>query len=98
MPSVSTHVLDASAGGPKSGVEVVLRDGDGVAVARGRTDDAGRIAPLAADVPAGTYRLSWALGGGFLAEVAITVVLDQDRHYHLPLLASPASAVAYLGV
>lgn len=80
------------------GVEVALHDGDGVPVATGRTDQAGRIAPLAADVPAGTYRLSWALDGGFLAGVAITVVLDQDRHYHLPLLASPASAVAYLGV
>ncbi len=34
---------------------------------------------------------------GFLVEVAVVVELDEDRHYHVPLLAAPASAVSYLG-
>jgi 5-hydroxyisourate hydrolase len=100
MVSLSTHVLDGAAGGPRVGVPATLETLDGVVVASGRTDAMGRIAALAPDVGPGLYRLRWTLGDteGFLQEVAVVVHLGQERHYHVPLLASDASAVSYLGV
>lgn len=97
MVSVSTHVLDGAGGGPVVGAAVALEDLDGVTVGTGTTDAVGRVAELAADLPPGAYRLRWTLDG-FLREVAVVVNLAEDRHYHLPLLSSGASAVSYLGV
>jgi 5-hydroxyisourate hydrolase len=98
VPSLSTHVLDAAAGGPCPGVAVTVADAEGTTVAAGITDAEGRSADLAVDLPAGTYRIGWRTGGGFIREVAVTVHLAEERHYHVPLLASPVSAVTYLGV
>jgi 5-hydroxyisourate hydrolase len=100
MVTVSTHVLDGAAGGPRVGVTVTLESADGTTVGSGVTDASGRVAELAGNVAPGAYRLRWGLGdgAGFLHEVAVVVLLDEDRHYHLPLLASGASAVSYLGV
>jgi 5-hydroxyisourate hydrolase len=95
--SLSTHVLDAAAGGPRVGVTVTVRDESGTILARGATDGDGRVAGLAKDLPAGTYQLTWDSGGDFLAALSATVRLTDDRHYHVPLLASPVSAVVYLG-
>jgi 5-hydroxyisourate hydrolase len=99
VASVSTHVLDASAGGPRPGVRVTLETPDGELVAAGVTDASGRVADLADDLAPGVYRLRWDLGGraGFLREAAVVVELDENRHYHVPLLAAPACAVSYLG-
>jgi 5-hydroxyisourate hydrolase len=99
MTSVSTHVLDTAGGGARSGVAVRLTDAAGAVVGDGTTDADGRIAPLAADLAPGAYTLTFdAPGGpGFLQSVAVTVALDEDRHYHVPLLASAWSAVTYLG-
>jgi 5-hydroxyisourate hydrolase len=97
MPSLSTHVLDSAAGGPRPGVVVSVTDATGAAVASGLTDADGRTGHLGVSLPAGSYRITWRTGGGFLEEVAVTVRLTEDRHYHVPLLASPVSAVAYLG-
>jgi 5-hydroxyisourate hydrolase len=98
VPSLSTHVLDAGAGGPRPGVTVTVSDDDATVVASAVTDAAGRIADLADGLPAGTYRIGWSTGGDFLLEVSVTVRLLDERHYHVPLLASPVAAVAYLGV
>jgi 5-hydroxyisourate hydrolase len=97
MPSLSTHVLDTAAGGPQPGITVTVTDDHGAVVGSGTTDDSGRIADLVADLPTGTYRIRWATGGRFVDEVAVSVRLTEDRHYHVPLLASPVSAVVYLG-
>ncbi len=100
MVSVSTHVLDGNAGGPCVGVRVTLETLEGETVGSGTTDVSGRVAALAGDVAPGTYRLRWTLPdqGPLLREVSIVVDLRNDRHYHLPLLASGTSAVSYLGV
>ena len=95
--SLSTHVLDASVGGPRVGVTVTLRDESGAIVARGATDDYGRVAGLAQGLAAGDYQLIWESDGDFLVAVSATLRLSEDRHYHVPLLASPVSAVVYLG-
>lgn len=97
MPSLSTHVLDAAAGGPRPGVAVTVVDATGTTVASAATDAEGRIADLAGDLPAGRYQIRWYVGGRFLQEVAVSVDLSEPRHYHVPLLASPVSAVTYLG-
>jgi 5-hydroxyisourate hydrolase len=99
VPTVSTHVLDAAAGGPRPGVAVTLETAAGSPVAVGVTDASGRVSALANDVAAGRYRLRWDLSdrAGFLVEVAVVVELDEERHYHVPLLAAPASIVSYLG-
>ena len=97
MISLSTHVLDAAAGGGIAGLEVLVHDGEGAVVASGVTGSDGRIGELAASLEPGTYRIEWRPGGSFVQAVATTVVLGEDRHYHVPLLSSPACAVVYLG-
>ena len=98
VPSLSTHVLDAAAGGPLVGVAVTVTDVAGAVVASGTTDNTGRVGELATGLAPGTYRIGWETGGDFLAGIAAVVILADDRHYHVPLLASPVSAVTYLGV
>lgn len=107
MPTVSTHVLDVAAGRPARGVEVTLSPvaagaDDDATVAR--TDAEGRIADgLGGTVAPGLWRLTFALGSyfgegaGCLATLDVTLVLDEDRHYHVPVLATPNSATTYLG-
>ena len=76
---------------------VEVADGSGVVVATGTTDQQGRIADLAPSLAPGSYRIRWVVAGSFLADVSAAVVLDGDRHYHVPLLASGVAAVVYLG-
>ncbi len=96
--SLSTHVLDATGGGGRPGLAVCVHDEGGALVAEAATDDAGRVVSLATGLTPGRYRISWRTGGAFIGAVAVTVELTEDRHYHVPLLASGASAVTYLGV
>lgn len=95
--SLSTHILDAAGGGARPGVAVEVRDGSGILVGSGVTDEQGRVGELASGLSAGSYRISWRTGGHFLEDVAVTVKLV-DGHHHVPLLATGASAVVYLGV
>jgi 5-hydroxyisourate hydrolase len=97
VASLSTHVLDAAAGGPCPGVTVTVADAEGTTVAAGLTGLDGRCADLAAGLPVGVYRIGWRTDGVFIQEVSVTVHLGEERHYHVPLLASPVSAVTYLG-
>ncbi|MDQ2728481.1 MAG: hydroxyisourate hydrolase [Actinomycetota bacterium] len=95
--SLSTHVLDAAGGGGRPGLAVSVHDESGELMGQATTDDEGRVASLAIGLAPGRYRISWRTGGAFLTAVAVTVELGGDRHYHVPLLASGASAVTYLG-
>lgn len=109
--TLSTHVLDAVNGAPATGVEVTVfsqtgAGSDGQPVGSGTTDDDGRVSGLAPDgLPAGTYRIVFATGSfferagvrAFYPEVAITFVVDEDRHYHVPLLLSPFAFSTYRG-
>jgi 5-hydroxyisourate hydrolase len=106
--SVSTHVLDASAGQPASGVAVALSFAatDGwVPVESGETDGDGRHRFGTATQP-GTYRLVFGTGAyfgahgvaAFYPEVTITfTVADPGAHYHVPLLLSPFAYSTYRG-
>jgi 5-hydroxyisourate hydrolase len=110
--TVSTHILDAVAGGPAPGVPVALsrRDSDGgwTQVEAGVTDADGRLR-FAAETASGVYRLTFATGPyfadlgreTFYPEVVITftaVTLDEaPGHYHVPLLLSPYAYSTYRG-
>lgn len=94
--SVSTHVLDAAAGGPRPGIRVDLYDGAGDLIATGATDDHGRIQELASALAPGRYLVTWHLGGHFVSDVSATIHLA-GGHHHVPLLATGASTMLYLG-
>ena len=104
--SVSTHVLDAVRGRPAAGLPVRLdrRDGAGWQLVGQRTTDAdGRAPDLAADAPAGVYRLTLDteahLGPeGFYPEVVVTFrIVDAAAHHHVPVLLSAYSYTTYRG-
>lgn len=107
MSQISTHVLDAALGGPARAVGVALTSADGVEIAAGTTDDAGRIAELGPErLDAGAYRLLFATGEYFAGTgrdtfypvVAIDfTIADPDQHYHVPLLLSPFAYSTYRG-
>jgi 5-hydroxyisourate hydrolase len=105
MSQVSTHVLDTSTGRPARGVPVTLEGEDGV-VARGSTDDDGRIAELGPDrLDPATYRLRFDTGryaadtgtSGFFPEVVVAFVVQDADHLHVPLLLSPFGYSTYRG-
>jgi 5-hydroxyisourate hydrolase len=108
MASLSTHVLDTSAGRPAAGLHVTLQSADGSVVATGVTDDDGRVGDLAADLPAGDHRIRFDTGAWFAAQgvaafypevvVVFTVGGDQSReHFHVPLLLNPFGYSTYRG-
>ncbi len=101
--SVSTHVLDATAGRPAAGIAVRLAGLDGAPVAAGHTDADGRCALAPYDLEPGTYELTFDTGGYFAERtfypsvtVAFTIV-DGGAHHHVPLLLSPWSYTTYRG-
>ena len=110
--TISTHVLDTSAGQPASAVAIQLLRQQGsnwIEVFRGETDGDGRVpALLPADesAAAGAYRLTFDIGGyfhdrgvdSFYSTVAVDfVVRDAQSHYHVPLLVSPYGYSTYRG-
>ncbi len=111
MPAVSTHVLDAVAGGPAAGVPVVLTTAAGRELARGRTDRDGRCPGLGPEqLPAGDYRLVFGTGEWFrdagrpafyprvAVDFTVAVPLEgEPAHYHVPLLLSPFAYSTYRG-
>ncbi|MET0692401.1 MAG: hydroxyisourate hydrolase [Propionibacteriaceae bacterium] len=109
MSSLSTHVLDAVRGEPAAGVQVELSsstDDGWVTIGSGVTDADGRITDLApGEIIPGVYRLVFATGTyfrtsgtvGFYPEVVISFEVDEERHYHVPLLLSPYAFSTYRG-
>ena len=103
---ITTHVLDLAAGRPAAGVAVVLEqaaDGGWQELARGRTDDDGRVGDLG-DVPApGRFRLRFDTAGylgedAFFPEVTLQFsVARPEEHLHVPLLLSPFGYSTYRG-
>lgn len=111
--TVSSHVLDATAGVPAAGVAVSLSyldpyggpDGEWAHIGAGETDGDGRYRSSAPTGP-GVYRLTFLTGRYFGAhgietfypQVAITFeVTDSDTNYHVPLLLSPFAYSTYRG-
>ena len=107
MGTLSTHVLDTSAGRPAEGVAVELRSADGSVLGEARTDADGRVGSIGpVRLDAGDYTLRFdtaayfAAAGttGFYPEVAIAfTVADAGQHYHVPLLLNPFGYSTYRG-
>jgi 5-hydroxyisourate hydrolase len=109
VSTLSTHVLDAVAGTPATGVPVTLDrraagSSEWTALGRGTTDDDGRIPGLSpTPLQPGVYRLVFdtdayaADSPGFYPEVCIVFRVTDDRHYHVPLLLSPFAYSTYRG-
>jgi 5-hydroxyisourate hydrolase len=111
--SITTHVLDTSAGRPAEGVPVVLEraasKGTWEPVGQGVTDADGRVRKLIAQdsaAGAGEYRLVFDTrryfettgAAGFYPSVVIVFeVRDGADHYHVPLLLSPFGYSTYRG-
>lgn len=107
---LTTHVLDASAGKPAAGIEVVLehkQDAGWTQVATGTTNADGRIGDLGPEqLASGTYRLTFAVADYFAAtgtptfypEITVTFAVDAgETHYHVPVLLSPFAYSTYRG-
>ncbi|MCA2978523.1 MAG: hydroxyisourate hydrolase [Myxococcaceae bacterium] len=107
---ISTHILDTTRGRPARGVSVRLErlgEAGPAEVARGVTNDDGRVKPLLDVIPAaGVYRLHFdvqayfaALGvEAFYPTVSIDfVVKAAGEHYHVPLLLNPFGYATYRG-
>jgi 5-hydroxyisourate hydrolase len=105
--TVSTHVLDATAGIPAAGVAVLLElrgaDGSWGAAGQGVTDGDGRLRFPGA-LAAGVCRLTFGTGeyfagrgaATFYPEVAVTFTVAAG-HHHVPLLLSPFAYSTYRG-
>jgi 5-hydroxyisourate hydrolase len=93
--SLSTHVLDTSAGRPAAGVRVELARQRQV-VASGHTDADGRITDLARGLEPGRYELMFWPPSPFFRKVELEVELA-DGHHHIPLLVSPFGCASYRG-
>ncbi len=103
--SLSTHILDTSRGRPAAGVAVRLdaRQGNGWrTLAEGTTNADGRLSGWDTAQP-GVYRLVFDTGDylgpdGFYPEVVVAFrVVDEQEHYHVPLLISPFGYTTYRG-
>jgi 5-hydroxyisourate hydrolase len=113
MDPITTHVLDTSRGVPARGIAVSLEVSHAAhrwsEIARGNTDDGGRIGAFDPPLPpleAGIYRLRFATRDYFAAsgvrafypEVQVVFQLDDPtEHYHIPLLLSPFGYSTYRG-
>lgn len=106
MSYITTHVLDATAGTPATGVPVRLETADGRPIATGTTDADGRVAELGPDtLDPGHYRIVFDTGAYFADRQATfypRVVIDfrtsaDQAHYHVPLLLSPFAYSTYRG-
>jgi 5-hydroxyisourate hydrolase len=85
--TVSTHVLDASAGRPAAGVSVTLSligpDGGWLDVESGATDAGGRYR-FAARTPPGGYRLVFGTGRYFAARAVATFYPEVTIAFTIP--------------
>jgi 5-hydroxyisourate hydrolase len=99
MTTLSTHVLDSSAGTPAAGVEVVLDAGSGAA----STDQDGRLR-FDGEVAEGQHTLVFRTGDywgerpHFHPEVTVAFRVGADEpHVHVALLLGPFSYTTYRG-
>jgi len=107
--TLSTHILNLDVGSRVEGMQVELRAAhpDGTAsgaLATAATDADGRIADWPALEP-GCYELSFAVGDWFSARdqtcfyprIRIEFNIDEQRHYHVPLLLNRFGFSSYRG-
>jgi hydroxyisourate hydrolase len=97
--TISTHILDLVEGKPAAGVAVTLGSGS-----TATTDASGRIAELVpGGIELGRHQLVFDLRTYFgrrphlVDRVTLDLVVDEARHYHVPLLISPYGLSSYRG-
>ena len=107
--TLSTHVLDATAGQPAAGVAVRLEHhgpGGWSPAGTGETDADGRLRLEDQGFEPGVYRITFGSGAYFEArglasfypEVTVTFEMTLDGgHYHVALLLSPFAYSTYRG-
>lgn len=104
--TISTHVLDATSGGPAAGIAVTLFDAENRVCDQEATDADGRVGSFDHPVDTGVFRLRFDTGAYFRAlgiqtfypEVSITFLVgDLAAKYHVPLLLSPFAYSTYRG-
>jgi 5-hydroxyisourate hydrolase len=102
VATISTHVLDTARGEPVAGVRVMVTATADDAVREGTTGPDGRFR-FEEPVPLGGYLLHFdisdhVLSGAHLFQtVEFLVRLEEERHYHIPLLISPFGVSCYRG-
>ncbi|CAN5303064.1 hydroxyisourate hydrolase [soil metagenome] len=109
MSTLSTHVLDTAIGKPAAGIAIVLEHEEANGWRRVGTDSTnadGRAKGFAtAPLEAGNYRFTFDVAPYFSAQqqkcffptVQIAFTIDDERHYHVPLLISPYGYSTYRG-
>ena len=111
MSSITTHILDTSAGKPAAGVSVLLEnksDSDWKIIGNGTTNNDGRISNLITSekkTTPGIYRLTFETGSYFKSRnikcfypnVIIEFEITDESHYHVPLLMNPFGYSTYRG-
>lgn len=111
MSKITTHILDTSSGKPAKDVSIRLQQRSNDAwqtIAQGVTNADGRIAdllPAEKKLDAGVYKMVFDTGAyfkknnikGFYPEVEIQFTVNDDSHYHVPLLINPFGYSTYRG-
>lgn len=112
MSQITTHILDTSAGKPVKGVSVILyilnNDSLWEEISSGITNEDGRIKDLITEnkiLNPGTYKLKF-LTGAYYAKniirrfypfIEIIFEIENEDHYHIPLLLNPFGYTTYRG-
>ncbi len=112
MTQITSHVLDTSRGKPAEGIEISLYhmgDQEQQLLGSAITNSDGRVSDFTGTVsslPAGTYKLAFALDAYFSEQGIDTFYPNADivfrisgdgQHYHVPLLLNPFGYSTYRG-
>ena len=111
MSQLTTHVLDTSIGKPAKNIAIRLMNkvnDSWQTMAQGFTDADGRagdLLPPGKNMSPGIYKLVFETGDyfiannikGFYPEVEIQFTINDDSHYHVPLLINPFGYSTYRG-
>ncbi len=105
---LTTHVLDTSIGKPGKDITIKLLNAKNEIISQGITNNDGRISdllPPEKNLTPGNYKMVFDTGNyfmsnnikGFYPEVEIQFSVEDDSHYHIPLLISPFGFSTYRG-
>lgn len=111
MIKITTHILDTTKGKPAQNVKISLHKSTNnsfIEVANGYTNDDGRIpdlVPTTTMLEAGIYKMKFETKEYFEAQqiatfypyVEIVFEVNDNQHYHIPLLLNPFGYSTYRG-
>ena len=111
MSQLTTHILDTSSGRPAKNVAVVLEhhfNESWIKIGEGNTNDDGRIPGLLKEnvfMNPGNYRLTFETAvyfqlqniKTFYPRVTVEFEINDESHYHVPLLLNPFGYSTYRG-